>query len=537
MGKRGPKSAALQHAHQTDRQPYFPDGYPWDKPGLSRSGRVVSFIQSLPITSGMHAGRKFKLRPWQKKIIREIYRTRRGKRIVRTALITVARKNGKSALASAMALCHLLGPEAEERGQCFSAAADREQAAIIFREMEAVILRVPEFEARCHVQSFHKQITDTISGTVYRAMSADARKAHGLSPSFVIYDELAQARDRELYDNLSTGTAARAEPLMVIISTQSADPHHVMSEAVDYGKQILAGTIKDETYSATVYMADMEDDPWDEATWYKANPALGDFRSLEEMRIFAEQAKKIPQKEAVFKSLYLNLPVSADARFVPVEDWLACQGTAECTGPCFMGLDLGSTRDLTALAAYWPHTGAVRLWCWLPADPPLSDRSQSDKVPYTTWEKEGFIETWPGKATDHRAAALRLAELCAQYEVAAIGFDRWRIDQMLLYVEEIGAKLPLEPHGQGFKDFSPAIEALERLILDHGLHCGDNPVLTWAMSNVAVLTDPAGGRKFDKAGALTRRIDPAVALAMAVGLGARMAPPEQLDFECSLLTM
>jgi phage terminase large subunit-like protein len=184
MGKRGPKSAASKFAQQTTRPRM--DSIPWEAPGLSRAGRVIAFIESLPITSGtMPAGRSSCVRG-KKRSSSAIYRTRRGKRVVRTALLTMPRKNGKSQLAAALALCHLLGPESEMRGQCFSAAADREQAAIIFREMEAFVLAIPEFEERCHVQSFHKQITDMQSGTVYRALSSDARKAHGLSPSFMI---------------------------------------------------------------------------------------------------------------------------------------------------------------------------------------------------------------------------------------------------------------------------------------------------------------------------------------------------------------
>jgi phage terminase large subunit-like protein len=167
---------------------------PWEKKGISRAERVIRFCQCLPVTSGTLAGKNLRLRPWQKEIIRSIYRTVKGKRIVRTALITIPRKNGKSQLAAALALCHLLGPEAESRGQVYSAAADREQASIIFKEMEAMILRIPEFRARCQIQSFHKRITDFQTGSEYHAMSSDARKAHGLSPSFIVYDELARRK-------------------------------------------------------------------------------------------------------------------------------------------------------------------------------------------------------------------------------------------------------------------------------------------------------------------------------------------------------
>ena len=280
MGRRGivsPISKAIKA-----RRPSRAKVLPWNRKGLSRAERVIKFCEFLPITAGIHAGRKLVLRDWQKEIINAIYATNGdGLRVVRTALVTLPRKNGKTALAAALALCHLIGPEAEQRGQVFSAASDREQAAIIYREMEAIILSVPEFNSRCHIQTFHKTITDEVTGSVYKALTADCRKAHGLSPSFMVYDELAQSSDRELYDNLTTGTGARKEPLMIVISTQSADPNHIMSELVDYALKIQDGTLpEDPAFYGCVYAAPDDADPWDEATWFQCNPALNDFRSL-----------------------------------------------------------------------------------------------------------------------------------------------------------------------------------------------------------------------------------------------------------------
>ena len=301
MGKRGVKTASQTYAQKNALERM--EVIPWEVEGLSRVNRVIAFIESLPITSGVHAGRKFILRPWQKRIIRSIYKTRKGRRVIKTALITTPRKQGKTALAAALALCHLLGPEAEPRGQCYSAAADREQAAIIFREMVAIVYLMPEFSERCHVKALPREIIDNVTGSVYRALSADARKAHGLSPSFAIYDELAQARDRTLFDNLSSGTGARSEPLVIVISTQSPDPHHILSELVDYGQSVLDVTIEDESFHATIYAAPPDSDPWSVKTWRKCNPALGDFRSLGEFRQFAAQAKRMPSKENVFRNL------------------------------------------------------------------------------------------------------------------------------------------------------------------------------------------------------------------------------------------
>lgn len=532
MGRRGPKSAPFKAA-QDGPKVMGEFSYLWEKPGLSRAQRVMVFIESLPITSGMHAGRLFRLRPWQKKIIRALYRTKRGVRVIRKALLTFPRKNGKTALAAALALCHLIGPEAEQRGQVYSAASDRDQAGLIFAELEAIIAVVPEFAARCNVQRFKKRIEDDVTGSIYQALSSDDRKAHGLSPSFAIYDELAQAKTRHLHDNLDTGTGARAEPLFVVISTQSSDPHHVMTELVNYGQQVLDGVVKDDSFLPVIFSAPLDADPWDEKVWRACNPALGDFRSLEEMRQFAAQAQRIPAKESVFRNLYLNQPVEADTRFIAGPDWDACARTVDPAAlagrPCWAGLDLGSTRDLTALVLFFPEDGgAILPFFWVPGES-LAAREDQDKVPYRTWQAKGLIEATKGRAINRRAIVFRLAEIAALYDLRGVAYDRWRIEDLEVLLADEGIKLPLVPWGQGYRDMGPAVDVLEAAILNQKLRHSGHPVLTWNVANAVVETDPAGARKIAKDKSI-ERVDGLVALVMALGLHAREKKPVEYDF-------
>jgi phage terminase large subunit-like protein len=505
---------------------------------MTRWGRVVAFLEFLPITSGMHAGKKLKLRPWQKEIVKAIYKTdKSGKRIVRQALVTLPRKNGKTALAAGLALAHLCGPEAEQRGQVFSAASDRDQAAIIYREMTAIIQEVPEFSERIIVRDFNKQLEDAVTGSTYQAMSSDARKAHGLSPSFVVYDELAQAPNRNLYDNLATGTGARSEPLMVVISTQSSDPNHVLSELTEYGRQVNGGVVDDPSFHATIYEADPDADPWDEKVWYDCNPALGDFRSLEEMRNFAVQAMRIPAKEASFRNLYLNQAVDAEQRFISSEDWDACGASVDLAKlrgrPCWGGLDLSSTTDLTSLVLYFPEDGgAVLPFFWVPGDDML-EKEAKDRVPYTAWQRQGFLETFPGRTIDKLAVAFKLAELAAEYDIQGIAYDRWRIEDLKKILSDEGIDLPLHPWGQGFRDMGPAVDAMETAILNCDLRHGGNPVLTWNCANTVIQVDPAGARKISKDKSFTR-VDGMVSLCMAIGLHSREPKPVEIDFERSI---
>ena len=519
MGRRGIQSAASKSARP--QRPSLAKRPPWERKSYSRAEKVTTFCQALLITAGVHAGRKLILRPWQKDIINRIYSVNgNGKRTVRTALITLPRKNGKTTLAAALALCHLLGPESEQRGQVLSAASDREQAAIIFREMEAMILHIPEFSARCHIETFHRRITDTVSGSVYEACTADSRKAHGRSPSFSVYDELAQAKDRELYDNLTTGTGARKEPLMVVISTQSADPNHIMSELVDYALKIQDGTLPpDPSFYGCVYAAPDDCDSWDESTWHACNPALGDFRSLEEMQIFAEQAKRIPAKESVFKNLYLNMRVDAEAKWISSTDFEACVGEIpDLSGrECYGGLDLSSTQDLSALSlCFVPTTPQEPFytlhWAWCPSEA-IKTRSKVDRVPYGLWNRQGHIEATPGTVVDYSYILRRLEAISKAYSLRAVLFDRWGSTRIVKDLEDMG--LTVLEFGQGFASLSPPSKEMEKLVLSRKIMFPDNPALKWCFSNVICEIDAAGNVKPSKKKS-KEKIDLVVSTVMAL---------------------
>lgn len=488
---------------------------------------MVRFIESLKITAGLLAGKPFTLRKWQREIIRSWYVTNnKGERIVRTGLFSVGRKNGKSALCAALALCHLLGPEQERRGQIVVGATDRDQSGLIFDEMVAFIEDNPDFSAICNIKRHEKVIENLQNGTKFRALSSDAKKAHGLSPSVVILDELAQwgqGVGRGLYDALTTSQGARKEPLLLIIGTQSADDHALMSTLVDYAKSVRAGEIDDPTFSGFVYEIPDDADVFDEANWKLANPALDDFRSLEDMRLLAERAKRMPTLEATFRNLFCNQRVDAEERWLPIAEWKNCikDGieSVAAVGQPVGGLDLGSVRDLTAFALYWPTSGLLRVWTWCPEEN-LRAREERDRVPYTVWAKEGFIEPTPGAATNKRTVARRIAELCAQYKPSGIAFDRWGITELQGILDEEGIRLPeFKEFGQGYKSMSPATKAFEERVANKTLKTPLNPLLTWAISNVAISRDAADNKKPNKDKS-RERIDPAVAAVMAVGQAA-----------------
>ena len=529
MSIRGIGAKALSERGKVEQRPEKP----WEVPGLSRAGRVIAFLEDLPITAGKLAGTKMTIRPWQREFLEAVYaESGDGRRPIRTAVLSMARKNGKTQLAAGLALCHLMGPEAEPRGEVYSAALTRDQAAKLFDEMCAILAAHAELDDRANIIRFNKQIEVLIGdgvGSRYAALSADAGSKMGLSPSFVVYDELGSAPNRDLFDALDTATGARDNPLMMCISTQAAADHHVFSELIDYGLRVQSGDVEDPSFHLTLYAAPQDADPWDRAAWIAANPALADFRSLDDVERQAAQARLVPSKESAFRNLILNQRVSAVSRFIHKAEWDRCNtpvALADLAGhECYGGLDLSGSRDLTAFVLVFPRENRsfdVVCQFFMP-EANIAERSNEDRVPYDLWAKQGHISLIPGSTIDPSYVAMAVMNAAKTYDVRTIAFDRWRIED---FKRELGiwqGSLPLEPFGQGFKDMSPAVDTLERNVAEKLLRHGGNPVLNMCAANAVVTRDPAGSRKLDKSKA-TGRIDGLVALAMALQAAGRHEP-------------
>jgi len=480
------------------------------------------------------------LREWQRQFIRDVYEPIDDdhRRVVRRAVLSIARKNGKTALIAALVLAHLVGPEAIQNGDIYSAANDREQAAQVFKFAAQLVRADAELDASrgglLKVVDSTKTIACYPNGSVYRAISAEAGTKHGLHPSLVIYDELAQAKNRDLYEALDTAMGARAEPLFVTISTQSCDPEHILSALIDDGLHVEDPSTVTHLYA----VPDETEDIFDEAVWYQANPALGDFRSLEDMRTMADRARRMPSLESSFRNLYLNQRVDQESPLIPKSEWKACQHDSvelERGERVYIGLDLSGKRDLTAMAVISAERGDERALCWFwkPGET-LAEAERSSAAPYRTWARQGWIDATSTRTVEYALVAQTLGEIAQTYDVQGVAFDRFRIDDLMkeLDAEGIPAQrerrgtkadpgaLRMVDWGQGYRDMAPAVEALEASVLERRLAHNGNPVLTMCMANATVSMDPAGNRKLVKTSERLR-IDGAVALAMAVGLKSR----------------
>lgn len=497
----------------------------------ARAAKVVQFIEKyLHVPEGSRVGQPVELRDWQKEIIDGIY----GRR-TRRAIISFARKNGKSALVAMLLLVHLVGPAMRRNSQIYSAAQSRDQAAVVFGLAAKMIRLSPALNELITIRDSKKELYCPRFGVIYRALSADATTAYGLSPVLVLHDELGQVRGprSELYEALETATAAQADPLSIIISTQAPNDSDLLSELIDDAKKPDAKRVE-----LFLYTSDPEADPFAEDTIRQANPAFGDFQNAEEVLEMAEGARRMPAREAEYRNLVLNQRVEASNPFISPSVWKENGGAPELdwTGrQVYAGLDLSEVNDLTALVLACPIDGTLHVQptFWLPADG-LRERSRKDRVEYDVWAKDGLLMTTPGRSIEYDWVAEYIVGLLEQYDIR-FAFDRWNMRHFTPCLVRAGMTEDdiedrFEGFGQGYQSMSPALRELESMLLNGRIRHGNHPVLTMCAVNSVVTMDPAGNRKLDKRKA-HGRIDGMVALAMAASMAAKdIKDPDDAPF-------
>jgi phage terminase large subunit-like protein len=491
------------------------------KRGLTRAQRNIDWVsQYCRVPEGRDVGKPVVLRQWQKDILVKIYNTP-----TRRAIVTFGRKNGKTALSAFLLLLHLCGPEARANSQLFSAAQSREQAAVLFNLAAKCVRMSPDLSSVIQIRDTAKELLCPELGTRYRALSAEASTAYGLSPVFTVHDELGQVKGpkSELYEALETASGAHDEPLSVIISTQAPTDADLLSILIDDAEKGGDPKVK-----LAIFAADPDADPFDEKTIKQANPAFGDFQNAAETLAMAEDARRMPSRESEYRNLILNQRVDRNNPFISKSIWQTCGGDVTKnwgSAEVYAGLDLSSTSDLTAFVpiAWVDDAWEVKPVFWLPGDG-LREKSRADRVPYDLWADEGLLETTPGKAIEYEWVAHRLFAFVAEHNVKKIAFDRWGMKYLKPWLlkagfteDQVGEDGLFESFGQGFQSMSPALRDTEAALLAEKVRHGNHPVLTMCAANAVVTTDPAGGRKLNKAKA-AGRIDGMVALTMAFGV-------------------
>lgn len=500
---------------------------------VTRGGRNCDWIEAYcRVPEGKLVGQPVKLRAWQRREILKIYDNPHG---TRRAILSFGRKNGKTALAAFLLLLHLVGPESKPNSQLNSAAQSRDQAAILFSLAAKTVRMSPDLHNEVGIRDTAKQLYCEGRGTLYRALSADATTAYGLSPAFIVHDELGQVKGprSELYEALETAVGAQEEPLSIIISTQAPTDADLLSVLIDDAKQG-----HDPRVVLSLYTADESLDPFSDEAIQAANPAYGDFQNAAEVRAMAEDARRMPSREAEYRNLILNQRVEVSSPFVSRRVWNengAKPKPLERGAVVYAGLDLSEINDLTALVALSPEgeDWGVHPTFWLP-EGGLPERARKDRVPYDVWAKDGFLEATPGRTVEYEYVARKLRWMFDTYDVRKVAFDRWNFRHLRPWLERAGfseAELErFEEFGQGFQSMSPALRDLEGDLLNARMRHGDHPVLTMCAANAVVQTDPSGNRKLTKAKS-RGRIDGMVSLAMARSVAATYQPTPERSYQ------
>jgi phage terminase large subunit-like protein len=492
---------------------------------LTRGERNIQWIENFcRIPEGKFVGQPVKLLDFQRDIIKGIYDSP-----TRRAVISFGRKNAKTTLSAFLLLLHLCGTEAKANSQLYSAAQSREQAAILFSLAAKVVRLSPELSDYVGIRDTAKQLYCQELGTLYRALSAEASTAYGLSPIFTVHDELGQVRGSrsELYEALETASAAQDEPLSIVISTQAAKPDDLLSVIIDDCK-----ASHDPLQKLWLYTAPVDLDPFSEEAIRAANPAFDHFMNKDEVLAQAQDAKRMPSRESSYRNLILNQRVEATNPFISRTIWQENGAMPdEMAGlTVYAGLDLSSVADLTALVLV-SEQGDVHTRFWLPEEG-LAEKSRTDRVPYDVWAQDGYLLTTPGRSIEYEFIAHELRDIFDMCDVKQLAFDRYNMKFLRPWLEKAGfTEEELErfvEFGQGFLSMSPAIRELESKLLQKQLKHGNHPVLTMCAANAITINDPAGNRKFNKQRS-TGRIDGMQALAQAVGVMPQSTEGEDIN--------
>lgn len=537
----------------------------------AHAARAVAFFEMLKHTDGQFFGQPFKLLPWEKQIIRDVYGTLKadGTRQYKYVYLEIPKKNGKSALVSGAALYHIFA-DGEMNGEVYGCAADKNQAKIVYKTAKKMIEMSPALAKRARVRDAIKTIEDKVSGTVYEVLSAEAFTKHGFKVSACLFDELHAQPNRELWDVMTfEAGSTRRQPIWWIITTAGDDPDRVSIcwEEHEYALKVLEARANgdsehdDPAWYAVIFNYEGED-IYNEANWFKANPSLGAAKSLESMREAASSAKKKPANERLFRWLDLNQWVTTKlTTWLPLELFDATIGTwnrADLLGlECFLGMDLSSTTDMTSICALFPPQGKQPDWrafwhCWIPEEN-MKERVKNDKVPYDQWLAGKWLTATPGDVVDYTKVEETILDIKKFYRVIEVPSDRAFAAMLLQRLDQQGMTCVDIP--QNYKTLTGPMNLLEVLLkktakkisqpdekdevealaeqlskalgvasyrlINAGLTHEANPVARWSFGNASIAKNGNEEIKLvkehrGKSVIRTKRIDPIAALVNAM---------------------
>lgn len=494
----------------------------------AKADRAVMFIECMRHTKGKWAGQPFYLLPWQEQLIRDVFGVVKadGTRQFKTVWVEIMKKAGKSELAAAVAL-YLLYGDGEHSPEVYGAAADRQQASIVYNVAKGMVEQSDSLMKRSKILDATKRLINYQNNGVYQVLSAEVKTKHGFSVSGLVMDEVHAQPNRDLYDVLTKGSGlARQQPLYFLITTAGNDVRSIAYELHQKALDIMDGRKVDPTFYPMVWGVPMDADWQDENEWIKANPSLGTTITLEGLREEYQKAKGNPAEENGFRQLMLNQWVKQTIRWMPMDKWNECAFPVDPDAlrgrPCYGGLDLSTTTDVTAFVLVFPpddENGKFEIlpFFWVPEET-LDVRVRQSGVPYDVWKGRGYLKTTEGNVLHYGFIREEIRQLGEIYNIREIAYDRWGATEMIQNLQDDG--FAVVPFGQGFTSMSPPTKDLMNKVLEHRIAHGGNPVLGWMMDNVAISMNPTGDIKMNKAKS-SEKIDGAVALVMAMDRAVR----------------
>jgi phage terminase large subunit-like protein len=539
----GPHVRAACARHLRDLTEGPARGLRWN---LEAANEAIAFFEEvLCLNGGNYEGLPFMLQGWQAFIVGSLYgwqafdpKRNDWPRRFRVAYVETGKGSGKSPLAAGVGMKGLTA-DGEMRAEIYAAATKKDQAMVLFRDAVAMYQQSPELLKRLIPSGSGENVWNLgyrHTGSWFRPISADDGQS-GPRPHIALIDEVHEHKTSQVVELMRAGTKSRRQALIFMITNSGSGANTPCGIYHDYAAKVAAGALQDDAFFGFVCGLDEGDDPLaDEACWPKANPSLqfADLPGLKYLREQVTEARGMPAKEAIVRRLNFCQWTAAINPWLSSAVWEPCRADftlEQLRGRrAVAGLDLSSTTDLTGLVLLVEPQQPGEPWsifpfAWLPEDG-LEDRVKRDRVDYAAWVRQGYLETTPGAAVSKLFVLRRLVQIFEQFEMLAVAYDRWRIEDFNQLAQDEGITLPpMVAFGQGFKDMSPAIDAFETAILNRTVRHNGHPVLTNCVANAVVDTDPAGNRKLNKVKA-TGRIDLAVAAVMAHASAIAQAGPK-----------
>ena len=538
----GPHVRNSCQRHLDDLQNGHERGLRWDVEACDRALRFFSTVLTVEVERQDEFGENiseavpFNLHPSQAFIVGSLFgwKNSKGLRRFRRAYIEIGKGNGKSPLAAGLGH-YMLTATGKLRAECYSAATDKDQAAICFRDAVEMWRRSPQLTRRLLPSGQNPvwQLTYSERSGFYKPISSEKRGKSGIRPYFAAVDEIHEHSDNSVVEMLRAGTKGNQEALIFEITNSGSDRTSVCWSEHEYTIKVCSGEVKNDSWFGYVCALDEDDEPFeDESCWPKANPLLGVSIQPDFIREQVQEAKGMPSKESLVRRLHFCQWTDSADGWVTKAVWDKVEQDLHLDDHmgdvCYCGLDLSFTRDLTALALVFPIDEDLFdafMYFWKPQEG-IAAVSKQDRVPYDVWAKNGHLLLTPGKVIKLGPVAQKLAEIQDRFDLKTVAYDAYRHRELADDMLDLGIEIPMTEHPQGFrrkKDLGlwmpGSFQELENGIVEARVRVHRNPVMRWNVANCVVREDPAGtdNRIPDKRKS-NGRIDGVTALSMAIGV-------------------